>query len=140
MKQFILGSMLLLLAACSSSVQPGESHTIVAKSLFVAFNGHDWKAMADLYSDSAMFLDPSLGKEYVLQTRAETIKKYAEMQKMFPDIHDEVIHIYASGETVTVEFVSTGTAPDSTKFTLPIVTILTFKEGLIIKDATYYDL
>ncbi len=140
MKKLVLGSMLLFLAACSSSVQPDEPRIAIAKTLFEAFNRHDWKAMADLYSDSALFLDPSFGKEYVSQTREKTIAKYTEMQNAFPDIHDAVTTIYSSGETVIVEFTSAGTASDGTKFTLPIVTILTFKEGLIIKDATYYDL
>ena len=38
-----------------------------------------------------------------------------------------------------VEFVSTGTAPDGTKFELPIVSIFTIEEGMITKDWTYYD-
>jgi ketosteroid isomerase-like protein len=132
--------MLLLLTACSYSLQRDESRIAAAKKVFEAFNNHNWKAMADLYSDSALFLDPSFGKEYVSKTRMETIKKYSEMQKMFPDIHDTVKTIYPSGQTVIIEFISTGTAPDGTKFTLPITSILTFKDGLIVKDATYYDL
>jgi hypothetical protein len=59
---------------------------------------------------------------------------------MFPDIHDEVIGMYPSGKKVTIEFVSTGSISDSTKFKLPIITVLTFQDGLITKDATYYDL
>jgi ketosteroid isomerase-like protein len=62
------------------------------------------------------------------------------MQKMFPDLHDELVGVYPSGDKVTVEFVSTGTMSDSIKFSLPIVTVLTFENGLIVKDATYYDL
>lgn len=131
--------MLLLLAACSSSVDQDEPGIDVAKKLFDAFNRHDWKAMADLYSDSALFLDPAFGKEFVSKSRAETIAKYAELQTLFPDIHDEVTHILPSGENVIVEFISSGTAPDGTTFSLPIVSILTIRNGLIVKDATYYD-
>lgn len=139
MKKFIFGSMLLVLAACSSSVQPEEPNVVIAKKLFEAFNRHDWKAMSDLYADDALFLDPSFGKEFVSKSRTETIAKYAEMQAMFPDIRDEVTNLYPSGETVTIEFVSTGATSDGTKFSLPIVTILTIRNGLIVKDATYYD-
>lgn len=132
-------SMLLILAACSSpSIQ--DNNASAARKVFEAFNKHDWKVMTSLYAEQALFLDPSFGKEFVSKSRSETVAKYAEMEKMFPNIHDEVTGLYASENTITVEFISTGTAPDGTKFVLPIVSVLTFKEGLIIKDATYYDL
>lgn len=108
--------------------------------MFDAFNRHDWNAMTNYYSESASFLDPSFGKEYVNKSRKETAAKYAEMEKMFPDLHDEVIGVYPSGDKVTIEFISTGTISDSIKFSLPIVSVLTFENGLIVKDATYYDL
>lgn len=140
MKKFIFASVLIVLVACSPPVQREETHVAIAKKLFEAFNRHDWKAMANLYSDSTLFLDPSFGKIAVPKTRQETIAKYAEMQSLFPDIHDEVLNIYSASEVVTVEFISTGTMPDGTKFSLPIVSILTIRNGLIVKDATYYDL
>ncbi len=138
--RFFLGSVLLIAAACSSSENLEKKNTEVAQKLFEAFNQHDWKTMTDLYAEQAQFLDPSFGPELVTKSRTETIAKYEEMQSAFPDIHDAVQNIYPSGETVTVEFISTGIAPDGTKFSLPIVSILTIREGLIVKDATYYDL
>jgi ketosteroid isomerase-like protein len=139
MNKLVVMSMLLILAACSSpSIQ--DNNAFAARKVFEAFNKHDWKVMTSLYAEQALFLDPSFGKEFVSKSRSETVAKYAEMEKMFPDIHDEVTGLYASENTITVEFISTGTAPDGTKFVLPIVSVLTFKEGLIIKDATYYDL
>lgn len=132
----------LLLAACLSC-QSADSvlatNAAKSKELFEAFNRHDWNAMANYYTDSALFLDPPYGSDYVVKSRKETVAKYAEMQKMFSDIHDEVVGVYPSQDKVTVEFVSTGTAEDGSKFELPIVSILTFKDGLIIRDATYYD-
>lgn len=112
----------------------------VAQKLFEAFNSHNWEAMTDLYAEEAQFLDPSYGTEFVTKSRAETIAKYNEMETIFPNIHDEVKNIHPSGETVIVEFISTGTAADGTTFSLPIVSLLTIRNGLIIKDATYYDL
>ncbi len=109
------------------------------RRVFEHFNRHEWESMAALYADDARFLDPSLGNEYVTQTRGQVIEKYQAMETMFPDIHDEVIGVYPSGDVVTVEFVSTGRINDSVSFRLPIVSILTFRDGLIIKDATYYD-
>ena len=59
---------------------------------------------------------------------------------VFPELYDEVIQVYPSGDNhIIVEFVSTGTAPDDSKFELPICTIFTFENGKITKDFTYYD-
>jgi ketosteroid isomerase-like protein len=133
--------LLILLVVCSilSCSPPPNKNADVAHKMFEAFNNHNWEEMASYYSDPALFLDPSYGKSFVSKTRNETALKYAEMQKMFPDVNDEIIGIYPSDDKVTVEFISTGTSSDGTSFTLPIITVLTFKDGLIIKDATYYD-
>lgn len=111
----------------------------VANKMFAAFNKHDWQAMANCYAETASFLDPSFGTEYVSKTRQETIAKYNEMTTMFPDLHDEVIDMYATGDKVIAEFIATGSMGDSIKFRIPIAIVLTMKEGLIVKDATYYD-
>lgn len=137
MRAFAFTGMLLVAAACSSSSSEPER---VAEKLFDAFNRHDWKSMADLYTEHAIFLDPSFGVEPVSKTRSETVAKYTELQKMFPDIHDEVKAMYPNQNTVVIEFISTGAAPDGSTFRLPIVSILTIENGLIVKDATYYDL
>jgi hypothetical protein len=39
----------------------------------------------------------------------------------------------------SLAFVSTGTAPGSSKFGLPICTVFAIEIGLITKDFTYYD-
>lgn len=131
---------MLLIAACSPLMKQENKNSKVAEKLFEAFNSHNWEAMTDLYAEEAQFLDPSYGTEFVTKSRAETMAKYKEMETIFPNIHDEVKNIHTSGETVIVEFISTGTAADGTTFTLPIVSLLTIRNGLIIKDATYYDL
>lgn len=95
--------------------------------------------MASYYDEKAQFLDPSYGDEYVTKTRNETVDKYKGFEQQFPDIHDEVTGIYPSGDKVIVEFVSTGTSGDSLSFRLPIISVLTFQNGKIVKDATYYD-
>ena len=106
----------------------------------VAFNQHDWEGMAALYTDTAEFKDPSFGKSIVKQTRAETVKKYKELNTLFTNFRDSVIGVYPSGDNyVTVEFISKGTAPDGTLFELPICAILTVENGFISKDFTYYD-
>ncbi|MCA6361727.1 MAG: nuclear transport factor 2 family protein [Bacteroidetes bacterium] len=117
-----------------------KKNTETANKLFEYFNKHQWKEMAALYKDTAIFLDPSLGVKPVPQTRQQTIAKYTQLQNLFADIHDRVTGIYAAGEkNVVVEFTSTGTAPDGTPFELPVCTVFTIENGVIVKDCTYYD-
>ena len=142
MKKQIIGllSALVILASCTTKVTSSDDENLaIAKKLFENFNKHDWMAMAALYIDPAEFKDPSLGTGIVLQTRQQTADKYKQLESMSPDIRDDIVSIYPSGNSVTVEFVSSGTGPDSVKWSLPICTIFTFEKGLITKDFTYYD-
>lgn len=128
------------LISCSTPDNSIEAENIAhVKSMFDAFNQHDWKRMSEHYADSAQFLDPSFGTDYIYQSRDEMIKKYAEMEQMFPNINDNVLGIFAQGDKVSVEFISTGNAGDSISFSLPISCVLTLKNKLIVKDATYYN-
>lgn len=139
MKRVAVLLMVFVLVACSVSSEADQNVAIV-KAMFEAFNRHDWQKMTSYYSEDAKFLDPSYGRDYVTKTRSEIASKYAEMEKMFPDIQDHLVGTYASGDKVTVEFISTGTISDSVQFKLPIVTVLTLKDGFIVQDATYYDM
>ena len=130
--------------SCNNQNQSKMSDTSrnekIIRQYFEYFNSHNWKMMAEMYTETADFKDPSLGKGIVKQTRKQTEDKYAELNKIFPDLHDKVIQIYPSGENhIVVEFISTGTAPDNSKFELPICTIFTIENGLITKDFTYFD-
>jgi ketosteroid isomerase-like protein len=110
------------------------------KQYFDYFNNHDWKKMSEMYIETAEFKDPSFGKGIVKQSRKQTEDKYAELNKIFPDLHDKIVQIYPSGENhIIVEFISTGTAPDNSKLELPICTVFTIDNGLITKDFTYFD-
>ncbi len=112
----------------------------LVKQYFEYFNNHEWTKMANMYSVISEFKDPSLGQGIVKQTRQQIIDKYSELNKVFPDLHDQVIQIYPSGDKhIIVEFISSGTAPDNSKFELPICTILTIENGIITKDFTYFD-
>lgn len=125
--------------ACTSSSSQEEKNSQHVQSMFEAFNRHDWKAMSEHYTDSALFLDPSFGNDYVRQSRSEMIAKYTQMEQLFPNIHDKVVTLFAKGDQVAVEFVSTGSSGDSVSFTLPISCVLTLRNNLIVKDATYYN-
>lgn len=131
---------LLIFLSCKPSNRNGEHSVAIVSKMFEAFNQHDWDKMAGYYSDPALFLDPAFGKEYVTQSREAVIEKYRGLQEAFPDIHDEIVGMYASGNKVTVEFISTGNSSDGISFKLPIVAVLTITDDKIIKDATYYDI
>ena len=112
----------------------------LVSTYFEHFNNHDFVKMANMYAEITDFKDPSLGQGIVKQTRQQTIDKYTELAKIFPDLHDRVIQTYPSGDkNIIVEFVSSGTGPDKVKFELAICTILTIENGLITKDFTYFD-
>jgi ketosteroid isomerase-like protein len=130
----------VFLTGCTQRITSAHDHQALAVSMFDAFNRHDWKKMASHYANDAEFLDPSLGKTYVRQSREATVAKYAGMQQLFPDIRDDISAVHAAGESVIVQFTSYGAMADGTTFELPIVTVLTFRDGFIVRDATYYDL
>lgn len=93
-----------------------------------------------MYVENDQFKDPSLCVGIIKQTKQQIFDKYSELNGVFPDLHDKIIQIYVSGEKhAIVEFVSSGTAPDNSKFELPICTIFTIENGLITKDLTYFD-
>lgn len=134
----VLSSMLMSCDKSNDKIQ-AENEKLI-RNYFELFNKHQWKALSEMYSDHAEFKDPSFGNGTVKQSRAEFVKKYAELNQTFPDLKDNVIHVYPSGDkNIIVEFLSTGTAPDQSKFELPISTIFTIENGKITKDFTYYD-
>ncbi|MCE7070994.1 nuclear transport factor 2 family protein [Dyadobacter sp. CY327] len=143
----ILVASLLIFASCQSKKTDQDSPVIASsdnekllKDYFEKFNQHNWKEMAAMYADTAEFKDPSLGQGIVKQSHEQIIKKYGELQQMIPDVRDSLVNMYPSGDKhMIVEFISTGTAPDKSKFTMPICTIFTIVDGKITQDFTYYD-
>lgn len=112
----------------------------LVKEYFEHFNNHEWTKMANMYAETTDFKDPSLGKEIVKQTRQQIVDKYSELNKVFPDLRDQVIQTYPSGDQpIIVELASSGTAPGHSKFELPICVIFTIENGLIAKDFSYFD-
>lgn len=153
MKYTFLFTVLIAVAACgeqkaepAAAAKPAANEPVAndavkaAQQLFEKFNAHDWAGMAALYTDTAVFKDPSFGTGIVKQTRQQTIEKYTALQKMMPDIKDSVVAVYPSGyKHVTVEFISKGTGPDGKPFELPVCTVFTVDNGKITKDFTYYN-
>ena len=142
-KQLIFFTLISILFSCNEQKQKTIGLTDnekLVKQYFEHFNKHDFVKMANMYSETTDFKNPSLGQGIVKQTRQQTIEKYTELTKIFPDLHDQVIQTYPSGDKhIIVEFISSGTGPDKVKFELPICTILIIENGLITKDFTYFD-
>lgn len=144
MRKILILLITLSLISCTNqsktTTMKSTANEKLIKTYFEHFNNHDWKKMAEMYTETADFKDPSLGIGIVKQTQQQTIKKYSELNNVFPDLKDEVKAVYPSGDNhIVVEFISTGTAPDNSKFELPICTIFTIENGKITKDFTYYD-
>lgn len=145
-KKQLFGLFLVVLSGLFSCNPPTQENATpsanekLIRQYFAYFNQHDWTKMANMYAETADFKDPSLGTETVKQTRQQTVEKYTALQAAIPELRDEILQIYPSGnQHVIVEFVSSGTAPDGSKFRLPICTVFSIENGLITKDFTYYD-
>ena len=141
-RKFVLSFLCLafLMFNCTSEKNnsPEAENKALAQSMFTAFNAHDWKRMAGYYSNDALFLDPASGPAYVSMPNDSIIKKYTEMAVGAPDIKDSIVGLFAEGDKVSVQFVSSGTS-NGEHWELPIATVLTISKGKIIRDATYYD-
>ena len=118
--------------ACSND----DTNTAVTHNIFNAFNAHDWQTMLNYYADDAVFEDPAFAEP--VRHRSIMQEHHRQLQNQFPDIYDSVRNVTAAGERVVVEFVSTGTSREGQRFSLPICTVLTFKNGKVVRDATYY--
>ncbi|NJM24870.1 MAG: nuclear transport factor 2 family protein [Bacteroidia bacterium] len=130
--KYLLLTIGLVVCACTAR----SNNTATAQKIFDAFNAHDWERMMSFYDDDARFEDPAY-KQAV--TPQQVARHHADLEQMFPDIKDSVVHMYGFGNVVVVEFISTGTASDGQAFSLPICTVLEFDNGRVVRDATYYD-
>lgn len=136
-RHFFLLLFLALSVACNSANQSSQKvmtePETVARAVFQAFNAHRWEVMENFYADDVIFTDPVLpgpkrGKEGM-----------SDWYKTVPDIYDDIQAIHVSGNVVVVQFVSTGTE-SGRKFKKAICSVLTIKDGKVVKDETYYDL
>ena len=137
----IISSLVVVLNSCIENPKSeAANNEKLVKDYFKLFNQHKWEDLSEMYIENADFKDPSLGNKIVKQTKSDFIKKYSELANQFTDIKDEIINTYPSGKnTIVVEFISKGTAPDNSKFELPICTIFTIENNKITKDFSYYD-
>lgn len=140
----VLFAVMTLVSCAKQGNNQAAENIATTKKMFAAFNKHNWEEMAGFYSETAEFLDPVYGTEYVKLNRRQLVEKYTELQQMFPDVQDDVLDIVGVDDKVIVQFISKGNsvATESAQLInlkLPICSILTFADGKIVKDATYYN-
>lgn len=144
MKNILIVVMVFVCASCRQHVKlsfnQNANNTTFIKNYFQTFNNHNWDSLAKFYADTAAFKDPSFGNKIVMLTHTNFIKKYKNQETIIPNIKDSDVAIYSSSDSVIiVEFKATITDPANKKMELPICTIFTLKNNLIIKDYTYFD-
>ncbi len=136
--------LLALLPSCQGPHEQSvvEANILLAKESFESFNKHDWTKHAEHFSDNCKYLDPSYGTEYKVVSRVDKAAKYRKMEKMSPNIHDEITCIFGYENKVAVQFTSNGKAITENgefEWSMPICCIFTFEKGIIVMDETYYD-
>ena len=110
-----------------------------------AFNKHDAKAVAALYSQEAAFIE----RGDTVTAGSDTIESnYQTYFDAFPDATTAVTRSWHSGSTVLFEYVEGGTHTGKHKVHKPTgkkvgyvgASVLQFKpDGLVRQDTTYYD-
>jgi len=80
----------------------------IVRELYAAAEGlgTDPEKFVSMFSDGGYMRDVSSGEEFRGQAIGESIAGFA---KAFPDVHRELLSIYAAGEVVVVEVATRGT-------------------------------
>ncbi len=143
MKLISFSAVFMIIVSCGHEKSSGGQDNIqLAKNSFAAFNRHDWKSHAAFFSDTCRYLDPSYGHLYKTVSRHDKALKYKALELISPDIHDSLTSVFAAGNKVVIQFISSGTAKtgkESYRWRVPICCIFTFDKGLVIMNETYYD-
>lgn len=142
-KSIFTATLLCALLSCGTNQElrvAQQKNVTLVKTFFKHFNDHNWGEAAKLYADDAAYKDPEMGNKIYRRTKKELIRKYSELEAFIPNVHDSILNSYPSGnQQVIVEFLSTGSSADGFHLELPICTIFTIQNDLIVEDFTYYD-
>jgi ketosteroid isomerase-like protein len=125
-----------LFAACIAGCAHAPSAQTSAQQLvdarFATFNRHDLDGIVRLYAPDAVLTSP--GYCSPRQGEAGVRRAYGDLFKAYPDISDDVVSYVAEGDHIAVQYVV-----HLGKYTAPLASFLTLKDGLIVRDDTYYD-
>jgi len=140
----IFAAFIIAQTACNLDDKPGlkiqEQNMLTAKIYFEQYTNHDFKKIADLCSDTFEFKDPYSGQGIAKQNRLQTMAKHKKLPELTPGMRGDVMHQNSSNDNyIIVKFVSSGSAPDGTKWKFSLCTIFTIENGKIIKGYTSFD-
>jgi ketosteroid isomerase-like protein len=99
---------------------------------FATFNRHDLDGIVKLYAADAVLTSPGFCSPRQGQEGAR--RAYGDLFKAYPDISDDVVSYVADSDHIAVQYVV-----HVGKYSASLASFLTLKDGLIVRDDTYYD-
>jgi len=120
------------IVGCANAPSNQTSAQQLVDARFATFNRHDLDGIVKLYASDAVLTSP--GYCSPRQGEEGVRRAYGDLFKAYPDISDEVTGYLVQGDRIAVQYVV-----HLGKYTAPLASFLTLKDGLIVRDATYYD-
>ena len=108
----------------------------VVVRLVEAYNAKDVEAVAALYRDDARYWSALGGWQEGL---SEILAHIEELHERLPDERMAVESLATDGDSVVVEFVSTGTAPSGNPYELEFTEVIDLVAGKIATVKVYLD-
>jgi ketosteroid isomerase-like protein len=105
------------------------------EDFFAAFNRRDFAAMEAIYAPDARLTSSDFCAP---RKRADIRRTYQTLFDGHPDVRDVVDTIIVEGNRVAVRFHAVAT-DGRRPLRLPLMTFLTFRDGLIVEDDTIFD-
>ena len=116
-----------------------------AKQLFDAMNNGDWDTIRAALHPDYIYTGPN-GEE-ARGVEAGLAAASTDYNAAFPDMHVEIIALYADGDVVITEFTATGThngpfagiAPTGKRVEVAVCNLMQFREGKLYHERDYLD-
>jgi ketosteroid isomerase-like protein len=122
----------IAVVGCAHAPSAQTSAQQLVDARFATFNHHDLDGIVKLYAPDAVLTSPGYCSPRLGE--AGVRRAYGELFKAYPDISDDVTGYVAQGDHIAVQYVV-----HFGKYTAPLASFLTLKDGLIVRDDTYYD-
>ncbi len=111
-----------------------------AEKLFRAINAQQWEQLLAFFRDDAVLIFPGTSPLSGEHRGKESIKKYfRRMHIAVPDLTFEIRAMSESGDLVMIEWRNTGKTRRGSAYDNYGVTVLQFKEGMVLELRDYLD-
>ena len=115
---------------------PRDAAREIVTRIVEAYNAKDAEAIAALYHPDARYWS-ALGD---WQDGLPAIKAHVEeLHRTLPDEQMEPLTVVTDGDTVVVEFRSTGTAPSGASYAIEFTEVIELRDGKIATVKVYLD-